>query len=78
MRGAFGCGLSDSEEEGRLNLAANCSISGSKLIPIDADVAGRKCGFTQDSQTVLRGRAVVETRFGLLEAIEASLARGLA
>ncbi len=35
------------------------------MIGIDnAHVAGRECGFTQDSQTVLRGRAVVETRFG--------------
>ena len=31
-----------------------------------AHVAGSDSGFTQDSQTVLRGRADVETRFGLL------------
>ena len=36
----------------------------------NADVAGRDCGFTQDSQAVLRGRAVVETRFGLLSTFD--------
>jgi hypothetical protein len=30
------------------------------------------CGFTQDSKTVLRERADVETRFGLLASVESA------
>jgi hypothetical protein len=40
-----------------------------------AHVAGSDSGFTQDSQTVLRGRADVETRFGLLSLNESIMRR---
>ena len=44
--------------------------------PINAHVPGRDCGFTQDTQAVLLGRAVVETRFGLLARIDSSRCAG--